>query len=541
MKKYINDLKYCVPLFLLLLFVFVLTWAHQGHIIIDCGREVYYPEEIVRGKVLYKDLFNIYGPFAYLFNALLFKIFSVKLSVIYLSGIFTASGIILMIYLISRLFFEKLLSFSITLLSLVISCFSFSIFNYIFPYSFGMSYGCLSCLISLYFLILFIRNQTNYTLYYLSTFFAGIAVANKYEFIPYCFIYLFLCFKNKLKFRVNIIALLSFLFMPVLCFGILFYQGLSVEALFNNFKDIYHMSQTVTLRFFYISSGLIFQKPTLSILLRNCIKTALPLFFLYIGLYFFHKYKIKSIFALIIGVIFAFKFISVETFIFLPFLIFILFCFFYKKTSFENKIFSISVLLMSLKVFWATAVNSYGVFFIPILLIALISYLKKDFYKSVIIYLFILSVGFFTFNYNLKKEKTVPISSSKGLIYAQPVYNKTAQELVNYINANTKISDKVLILPEGLFFNFLTDRKSDDYYNSYLPLYVETFGDERLITSIKQNKPDYIFIHNFPTTDYYFKSICKDYAFKFCEFINNEYMPKDLLLNDFKVYVFEKK
>ena len=183
MKKYVNDLKYFLPLFFLLLLTFVLTWAHQGHIIIDCGREVYYPERILSGKVLYKDLFNIYGPFAYLFNAFLFKIFAVKLSVIYLAGVFTAVGIISMIYLISRLFFENFLSFSITALSIAIGCFSFYIFNYVFPYSFGMTYGFLSCLVSLYLLMLFIRSENNYILYYMSTFFAGLAVSNKYEYI----------------------------------------------------------------------------------------------------------------------------------------------------------------------------------------------------------------------------------------------------------------------------------------------------------------------------------------------------------------------
>lgn len=541
MKKYVNDLKYFLPLFFLLLLTFVLTWAHQGHIIIDCGREVYYPERILSGKVLYKDLFNIYGPFAYLFNAFLFKIFAVKLSVIYLAGVFTAVGIISMIYLISRLFFENFLSFSITALSIAIGCFSFYIFNYVFPYSFGMTYGFLSCLVSLYLLMLFIRSENNYILYYMSTFFAGLAVSNKYEFIPYCLIYLFLAFKNKLSVRVNIISLAVFLVMPVLCFAILFSQGLSLGDLYHNFKDIYLMTQTATLKYFYIISGLVLQKQTLSILIRNFIRTTVPLILIYGGFYYFSKFRIKSIIALILGIVLGLKLISVETFVFLPFLLFILFCLFFKKTNFEYKIFSGSILLLSLKVFWSTVINSYGLFFIPILLISVIGYVKKDYLRAVSFYLILLTVGFIYFNIQGLKEKNIPIFSERGLIYASSEYNGTGQELVNFINHNTKPSDKILILPEGLFFNFLTSKKSDDYYNSYLPLYIETFGEERLIQSLTQDKPDYIFMHNFPTSNYYFKSMCKDYAFEICDYINKSYSPKTLLLNDFTVYVFEKK
>ncbi len=540
MKKYFGDLKYVLPLYILLLITFTLTWAHQGHIIIDSGREIYYPERILNGSILYKDLFNIYGPFSYLYNALLFKVFSVKLSTIYLSGIITATAIITMIYLLSRLFFEKLMSFSITILSIVIGCFSFYIFNYIFPYSYGMTYGLLACLISLYFLIFFLRNNQSQN-FYLSTFFAGIAISNKYEFLPYCLIFIFLAFKNKLSLKINITAFITFIIMPVLCFGILFYQGLTITDLYHNFKDIYNMTQTATLRFFYIISGLIFQKPTLGILIRNFIKDLIPISLIFCGIHYFSKYKIKATIALLLGIFFTFKGLSVETFIFLPLLLIILACICCKNKTEEINIFSITALLMSLKVFWATTLNSYGLFFIPILIIALINYAKKEWHKTIIIYLLCLTLGFAFLNYKERTYKKIPITSNRGIIYEHSEYKTTAQELVNYILNNTKQEDKILILPEGLFFNFLTNRKSDDYYNSYLPLYIETFGENRLINSIKKNNPQYIFIHNFPTSNYYFKSICKDYGFEICEYINSEYRPKNLLLKDFTVYVFEKK
>lgn len=301
------------------------------------------------------------------------------------------------------------------------------------------------------------------------------------------------------------------------------------------------MTKTDTLKFFYIISGLIFQNPTLGILIRNFLKAFASCSLIYAGMFYFCRFKIQSLIAIILGIFIAFKLISLETFIFLPVLLFILFCLNFKKSSSDIILFSGAVLLVSLKVFWATAINSYGIFFIPVLIIAVLCFLNKEYYKTAIVYLLILTIGFAYFNYKEGKNKIIPVTSERGVIYTYPVYDKTAQELVNYILKNTNKEDKILILPEGLFFNFLTNRNSEDYYNSYLPLYIETFGESRLIKNIEQNKPDYIFIHNFPTSDYYFKSICKDYGFNVCNFINKEYSPKSLLLGDFTVYVFEQK
>ena len=367
MKNFYSNLKCILPLFFLSVLVFGLTYAHQGNIVIDCGREVFYPKRILEGAVLYKDLFNIYGPFAYLYNAFLFKIFGINLNVLYISGILTATGIISFVFLISRLFFDKLLSTSITVLTLILGCFSFYIFNYIFPYSFSMTYGLLAVLASVYFLLLFVRNN-NTLLYLASAFFAGLAVSNKYEFIPYCLIFIYLTFKNKISIKQNLLALITFAIAPCVTFGYLFHQGLSIHDFIHNLKDIYAMSQTVTLNYFYTISGLIFKKQTLGILIRNFLITLFPLALIYYSFKTLSTNKIKAGIAFAISVILAFKIASLETFIFLPFLLLILFCIFYKKLSDDKKVLIISALLISLKVFWATALSSYGVYFIPLLL-----------------------------------------------------------------------------------------------------------------------------------------------------------------------------
>ena len=82
-----------------------------------------------------------------------------------------------------------------------------------------------------------------------------------------------------------------------------------------------------------------------------------------------------------------------------------------------------------------------------------------------------------------------------------------------------------MIYPEGLLLNFLSDTKSDDYFNSLIPLYEEVFGDKRLIDYFAQKRPEYFVMSNLNTKDYYFETICVNYAIPFCKFISTEYKP----------------
>ena len=53
-----------IIIFLIVIFFAVLPFffLHQGLLLIDTGREFYIPSQILKGGVLYKDIFNIYGP-----------------------------------------------------------------------------------------------------------------------------------------------------------------------------------------------------------------------------------------------------------------------------------------------------------------------------------------------------------------------------------------------------------------------------------------------------------------------------------------------
>ena len=104
---------------------------------------------MLNGKVLYKDLFNIYGPFSYLFNALLYKIFGNNLNTLYMAGSVCALGIISTIFFIAKRFLSTSFGFYLSCFALAIGVVPVYVFNYVYPYSFGMTYGLLACLVSM--------------------------------------------------------------------------------------------------------------------------------------------------------------------------------------------------------------------------------------------------------------------------------------------------------------------------------------------------------------------------------------------------------
>ena len=77
------------PLVLAVMFSVMIAWSwcKWPDILVDFGRELYVPWQIATGKVLYKDIAHLFGPFSSYFNALLFKLFGASYIVLVVSNI----------------------------------------------------------------------------------------------------------------------------------------------------------------------------------------------------------------------------------------------------------------------------------------------------------------------------------------------------------------------------------------------------------------------------------------------------------------------
>ena len=157
------------------------TWAHWGDFQIDSGRELYVPVAILHGKLLYRDLWYMYGPLAPYIQALLFLIFGIHLNVLYIFGLALTAASALSIFEITRQFDLGLPVSAVPSVFFLVEAFYPSIFNFVYPYSYAASLASFLGLVCLYFVI---RHATSRRTMHLglAALFGGLAVLTKQEF-----------------------------------------------------------------------------------------------------------------------------------------------------------------------------------------------------------------------------------------------------------------------------------------------------------------------------------------------------------------------
>ena len=134
-----------------------LTWERWGDIIIDCGRELDTPKQLAAGKMLYRDVRYWYGPLAPYLNAALFKVFGVKVSTLTTAGLFSAALLTWLAYRTTRLFTGRTAAAVTAAAVIFINCFGhlvpLNIFQFPLPYAYPATYGVVSGVASLFFLL----------------------------------------------------------------------------------------------------------------------------------------------------------------------------------------------------------------------------------------------------------------------------------------------------------------------------------------------------------------------------------------------------
>ena len=496
-----KSLKYNWQLILfnaIILLTFIIGYGHFGDIMVDSFREAYIPSEVIKGQVLYKNIFTIYAPFSYLFNALLFKIFGVHLSVLYGAGLCATYGILNIVFAIANRFMNKTYSLSIVLFIISVSVLSPNVFNFYFPYSYGILYGILFILASIYF-ALKDKFQLSYLMY-------SFAICCKYEFV-FLLPLLFYVTRTKDLWK-NILALI---FPCVITYTPLFIMGARLNDIITSFQIILSMSSTKTIYWFYSVMGLTFRWELIPIYIINFLKIFIPLLFMY---YF------RSWWLILLTTIYFYFVVTPELFIYAFPLILILLVRKFFTINHEKLFFVLASLLVSMKIFFAETFMSYGVFFIPFALISIFLLIPPRFKKPLFIIILICALNFGIKNSISLASKNIKIKTERGIVYTS---EKSVLETINYIQNNTSGTDKIVVYPECLAINFMTGRKSDNKFYSLIPLYVETFGEELITKRIDFIKPEYIVISNYNTSNYYYSYFGQDYAGEIYNYILKNY------------------
>ncbi|GEJ55652.1 hypothetical protein [Anaeromyxobacter diazotrophicus] len=132
-------------------------WGRWGSFVLDTGRELEWPRRILRGERLYSDLRYYYGPLAPYLNALLYRLFGVRLEVLATAGAATGVATALTLHAIAARFVGRWAAVAPAIGFVCVLAFAHlgpeGIFNFVLPYSFAATYGMLSALLSLAFLL----------------------------------------------------------------------------------------------------------------------------------------------------------------------------------------------------------------------------------------------------------------------------------------------------------------------------------------------------------------------------------------------------
>jgi len=546
LTKYKKDVFFLSLLSFIVAIFAIIFFQKQGLLMVDCGREPYLAKEVMMGKILYKELLNIYGPLSYQINAILFKLFGVHLNTLFVAGNIIAYGIILSIYFISRLFTQEFLSFSLAFFTAVMGIANVYLFNFVFPYTFAMTYALLAILLSLFCLLKHYQTSKRHFIV-LSFFFMGFSITSKLDFAG-CLIVLLVysLFIKKCTLKGHFYNALAFLSLPLLAFGTLFLQGLSLQDI-PIMYDLYTKIITSEGSQTFLKSILgIYSPINWTTILNLAITNLILLLFLCI----LYKISLKTHSKVILGVLLLIMQISINavvspySFIYIVILIFSLLLLLVAKNIIKLTpindtdlslilLFSFSI-LMSIRNFSLIVLHiAYGLYPLPILLLCLVVFIaiyapayihlknKNIFINSLAILVIIISNKFLIHNFVLANfVKNSKISTSMGSIY---VTKKEFDKYQNMLVSCSKIpkGNKLLVLPQGVMINFLLDKESDPFYFVLIPPYIEAFGEDKIINDLKNNPKTSFLITGIPTLGYGKIDLCVDHGQKLCKYIQS--------------------
>ncbi len=580
-------LPFFILIFLVNLFLFTGTDIKE-HIFLftDTSREVYIPYAMNKGYLLYKDIFNVYAPLGYQINALLFKFFGSNLKTLYYAGFINSTLILWGLFLILRIFMKRNSSFIIfsTLYLIQASCiFAISHTNYIFPYSYSMVYALNAFIWSLVSLLYFIKKEKNIYIYF-AFFFYGLSSVLKYEFILFIFLMLAVLVIKKSTLRVWLISLLTASIIPFISVCSLILQGVNISDFKQAFDYIIILPNVKSSKILYQYSGFIPTTDSLKSSGINFLKIALwilslisyYIFFVWfynINRIFFTKHKLLDILYFIFGfcpipLVFyllynGFVISNASVFNWLGLFTLFLFLIYlnklYKKKS-ENKLtirnfmlftLFISVLLCSYKTIFNISFNSYGTYYFPLLFICCIIYISyymlmnnKGLKLFLALGIFILASLYALSNAEREDiifSKTKYVNKEKGSFYIEKFQRKAVTGVLQYLHKETKTTDKILVLPEGAIFNFLTDTLSDNKYYYLIPPNIEIFGEDNVVNDIEKNLPDYVILQTLSYNKYRETLFCESFGEKICTLLPKYYDYPKIFGDNFKLAIYKKK
>lgn len=516
----------------------VINFRHNGYDFrSDYGREVYISQQVAQGKVLYKDIINIFGPLSYQFNAAVFIIFGQNLIMLEIITIINGFITVILFYKISRYLNPPgtSLVFSLFYLLLYIGVGNF----YVSPYSFAITYATTVIYASVLCLLSYCKTHKTWQLY-LAYFFFGISVTLKYEHVLFMLVLLFITIKfSRNSFKNWVYSVFSFISVPIFSLAVLAIQGLGVADLVNHTYFLYRYATSQSLQTLYRNVASL--TPQLSTLAYQT--TMLLIFVIYIYSFLQVRAKLRNfkeqpcrikIEGLLQLLIYTCLVIFLgmlqlrlyrALFSFLPlFCIFLLISkkyqsYFSDKSELNFLLILGSAVTLSIKGVFYLPLFPYGIFLGPLLMLTALSFVdrwmqhkhpitslpsdstKQTYYIS----LLVLSVStFLCVEYSLFSRSKSELVSAHGKIYVSRSTKASLGNALSYIHVSIPKEEQILVIPEGHIVNFLSDHSTDNNLCfMFMPPYMEAYGEDNLIRQLSEKKIKHILLLDRRLNEYF--------------------------------------
>ena len=555
-----------ITLIVLYVVFIVFSWGKWGHVISDSFREAIIPEAMLDGKVLYRDILNLYPPLAYQVNAVLFKVFGCNLNVLYVVGIICGATVLSFLYKVVKEYSSEVTAFVTTLTVMELFTFRICVKNsaaWFFPYSYSFLYAFAFSFVAISLYLLMKRDRENrFVKMIIISILIGISLASKWDFLMLCMIPIYESVKNKsIK---EFFAYVGLMILPsLLSFGIYMISGGTILDLLNQIQFLINFSHAPSVIAFNLEN--LPQSLNSLILTQIGISFALFAFEIFalflafsLGLGFIEKNKniFKNLVFIVLLTVFSafvvynfadFQMKTIEiwaNFVFVPYVLAIwavavIALKLIKKRDFsEKEKFCLSLVVIGfLFTFrqFAEVLNCYiGNFtiipywtaFVYLLIEILPSYIEKSklhiFKKSLISALIIFGLTFTYIFLGVYCQKiNNKISNNKGTFYIGLTFSKPINSAFDFINSEISSDKSILVVDEGLIFNWFSSRKTDLKFYSLIPHMVESIGEDTIVHKLSENLPDYVFLTNNEYNSVGFWG--EDYAVKIKNLILNNY------------------
>lgn len=549
MKEFISKFKpdlYCIlGLFTIFVICSIVSWGTFGALYYDCGREILLPQWILDGKLLYKDIFAMYMPLPYYFNAVFVKLFGNSITLFQILGFINTFIIITALYAVMRCFINRYFSSAMSLFIMLFYIFrSTSCINYILPYAYPMVYALSAVLLSLLFGLVFIKTERTVfiNLAFLSL---GISVANKPEFL-FCIIPLVFVtvLSRKNNFKLWLLNIAAFIFPSVLSVGMLMLQGFGID----DFKNYYIFLQ----KFFNTEEQQYYTAHFVKFpVTKTCILAVVKSFFtcaatLVLSVMTFKfitmkKLRVLGIFLLpclillllylnrilTVGIYEPLNWLGVTTIVIAVFALI--------NKNIELLFLSLFALLSCVRInFVPLQQGSYGLYLILLPLITNWVFITQKFNcficeklkikHQLVLSLLLISFMVFAFNITLKNAHYVSVDTdNKGVLKAPRELAIPFNNTIGWIRTNTKETDRVVVLPEGPMINFITQRQTLPKYYHLIPNHISALGEDSVVKGLSEDMPEYFVVNNTEYSTYNKPHICEDFGFDICKFIEKNY------------------